>query len=70
MPNLWRGQLVHATQDVSHINKRQTTTVLKVTADFCPACNEAIMSMDEAEKYSKFIGEIKEQVNAQFVQPG
>jgi HTH-type transcriptional regulator/antitoxin MqsA len=28
------------------------------------------MSMEEAEKYGKFIGEFKEQVNAQFVQPG
>lgn len=44
--------LVHATRDVEYTYKDRTTVIPSVTGDFCQACGEVMLDLDEAERFS------------------
>jgi HTH-type transcriptional regulator/antitoxin MqsA len=63
------AKLVHDTRDVPFTYKGETTVIPSVTGDFCPACDEAIMDMAEADHYGEAVKAFKKQVNAAIVDP-
>lgn len=64
------AELVHDTRDVPYVYKGESTMMPAVTGDFCPACAECILDMEEAERYGLMVAEFNKQVNAAFVEPG
>ena len=61
--------LVHDTRDVTYTYKGETTVIPAMTGDFCPACAEAVLDMDQAEAYGEAIRVFNRQVNASIVDP-
>jgi HTH-type transcriptional regulator/antitoxin MqsA len=51
------AELVHDTRDVPHTYKGETTVIPAVTGDFCPACAELVLDMDEAERFGQLVRE-------------
>lgn len=68
-PNCGAATLVHDTRDLSYAYKGETTTIPAVTADWCPACGEAVMAIDESQRVSQAMLEFNKQVNAGLVDP-
>lgn len=52
-PNCGTATLVHDTRDLPYACKSETTTIPAVTADWCPACGEAVMDVDESQRVSQ-----------------
>ena len=63
------AQLVRETRDFSHSYKGETVVVPAVTADFCPACGEAILDYAESGRYSDAMFDLRKRVNAAVVDP-
>ena len=63
------AELVHDTRDLPYTYKGETTVIPTVTGDFCPACTEGVLDMNESERYGLMISSFHKQVNAAFVQP-
>lgn len=64
------AELVHGTRDLPYIYKGELTTLADVTGDFCPACGEAVLDIDEAGRSSALMREFGRQVNATMIDPG
>ncbi len=64
------AELVHDTRDMPYIYKGESTILHDVLGDFCPACGEAVLEMNEAERTSALMREFSKQVNASIVDPG
>lgn len=64
------AELTHDTRDVPYVYKGESTLIPSITGDFCPACAEVILDMQESERYGKFVSEFNKQVNAAIVDPG
>jgi HTH-type transcriptional regulator/antitoxin MqsA len=52
-----------------YIYKGETTTILSVTGDFCPACGEVVLNRECGDRYSDSIGQFQRQVNSEYVDP-
>lgn len=63
------AKLRRATRDLPYVYKGQTTSVPKVTGDFCKACGEVILDREQGDRYSAWIGRFQRQVNSSFVDP-
>lgn len=63
------AELVHDTRDLSHTYKGETTTIAKVTGDFCPACAESILDAAESDRVMRAMRDFSRQVNASIVDP-
>ena len=63
------AELVPDTRDMPYTYKGESTTVPSVTGDFCPACGEVVLTREQGDRYSEFIGSFQRQVNAAFVDP-
>ena len=63
------AKLRRDTRDVPYTYKGETTIVPAVTADFCPACGEALLDRAEGSRYSAAIMDFNKQVNAAIVDP-
>lgn len=68
-PNCGAATLVHDTRDLPYAYKGESTTIPAVTADWCPACVEAVMEVDESQRVSQAMLEFNKQVNAGLVDP-
>ncbi|MCC2638450.1 MAG: type toxin-antitoxin system MqsA family antitoxin [Moraxellaceae bacterium] len=68
-PNCGAATLVPDTRDLPYTYKDETTLLPAVTADWCPACGEAVMAMDESQRVSQAMLEFNKQVNAGLVDP-
>ncbi len=68
-PICGEAQLVHETRDLAHTYKGESTVIPMVRGDFCPACDEAILTVEDASRYSNLMGEFNKQVNAAIVDP-
>lgn len=68
-PNCGVASLVHDTHDLPYAYKGESTTIPAVTADWCPACGEAVMDMDVSQHVSQAMLEFYKQVNAGLVDP-
>lgn len=68
-PNCGAAELVHDTRDMPYTYKAETTSIPTVTGDFCPACGEAILPMEESIRTGALMLEFNKQVNAAIVDP-
>ena len=57
------AELVHDTRDMPYTYKGETTTLPQVTGDFCPACVESILDLNETGRTMRLMGEFKKQVS-------
>ena len=64
------AELVHDTRDMPYTYKGETTNLPQVTGDFCPACTESILDLNETGRSIRLMGEFNKQVNAAIVDPG
>ena len=69
-PHCGAATLVPDTRDLPYTYKGETTTIPAVVADWCPACGESVMAMDESQRVSQAMLEFNKQVNAGLVDPG
>ena len=58
------AELVHDTRDMPYTYKGESTTISAVTGDYCPACDEAILDVNESRRASATMREFSKQVNA------
>lgn len=65
-----QAELVHDTRDMLYVYKGESTTLPEVTGDFCPACGEVVLDMNEAERTGALMREFSKQVNASIIDPG
>lgn len=63
------AELVHATRDLTSAYKGETIVVPAVQADWCPACNEALMGPEESARVMQDIKAFQQRVNASLVDP-
>jgi HTH-type transcriptional regulator/antitoxin MqsA len=63
------AELVRDTRDMPYIYKGESTVVPALTGDYCPACAEVVLDMEEAERFGQQIREFNKQVNAAIVDP-
>jgi len=68
-PNCGAAKLVHDTRDLPYAYKGESTTLPQVTGDFCPACDESILSAAESRRTTQLMLAFSKQVNAAFVDP-
>ena len=60
------AKLVHGTRDVPYTYKGETTSILGVTGDFCPACAELILDKEEGQRFGAMVRKFNKHVNAAF----
>jgi HTH-type transcriptional regulator/antitoxin MqsA len=63
-PNCGAAELVHDTRDMPYIYMGEITTIPTVEADWCPACGESVMPMQESLRTSQAMLEFNEQVKS------
>lgn len=63
------AELVRDTRDMPYIYKGESTIIPALTGDYCPACAEVVLDMEEAERLGQQIREFSQQVNAAIVDP-
>src|SRR5690242_4861555 len=68
-PICGEAELVHDTRDIPYIYKGESTVIPSVTGDFCPACGESVLALDEARRLSSFMLDFNRQVDASYVEP-
>jgi HTH-type transcriptional regulator/antitoxin MqsA len=61
--------LVHDTRDVPYLYKGESTTIPRVTGEFCPVCGETVLDASESTRSSATMLEFNKQVNASMVDP-
>jgi HTH-type transcriptional regulator / antitoxin MqsA len=68
-PNCGVAELIHDTRDMPYTYKGESTIIPQVTGDFCPACGEGVLEIDEGRRASNLMLEFNKQVNASIVDP-
>jgi HTH-type transcriptional regulator/antitoxin MqsA len=63
------AELIHDTRDMPYTYKGETTLIQAVTGDYCPACAESLLDLDETDRVMKEMREFSKQVNAAIVDP-
>jgi HTH-type transcriptional regulator/antitoxin MqsA len=63
------AELIHDTRDMPYTYKGETTLIQAVTGDYCPACAESLLDVDETDRVMKEMREFSKQVNAAIVDP-
>lgn len=63
------AELVRDTRDMPYTYKGESTIIPALTGDYCPACAEVVLDMEEAERFGQQIREFNKQVNAAIVDP-
>jgi len=63
------AELVHDIRDIPYTYKGETTVIPMVTGDFCPACDEVVLTMAESNRVSALMLEFNKQVNASIINP-
>jgi len=63
------AELIHDTRDIPYTYKGEETVLPAIEGDFCPACGEIILDMENANKASCLMGEFNKQVNAAIIDP-
>ena len=68
-PACGAAKLIRDTRDFPYVYKGETTVIPGVTGDYCPACAEVVLDMDEADRFGRIVREFSKQVNAAIVDP-
>jgi len=55
-PSCGAAELIHDTRDIPYVYKGESTTILDVTGDFCPACGEVVLNREHGDRYSELLG--------------
>ena len=63
------AELVRDTRDMPYTYKGESTVIPALTGDYCPACAEVVLDMQEAERFDQQIRDFNKQVNAAIVDP-
>jgi HTH-type transcriptional regulator/antitoxin MqsA len=63
------AELIHDTRDIPYSYKGETTAILVVKGEFCPACAESILDAAESERVMREMQAFTRQVNAAIVDP-
>ena len=63
------AKLIRDTRDLPYTYKGETTVIPAVTGDYCPACAEVVLDMEQGERFGQLVGEFNKQVNAAIVDP-
>jgi len=61
--------LVHDTRDMPYTYKGETITIHDVVGDYCPECNEAVLSLAESIRTGEQMLQFNRDVNASRVDP-
>lgn len=68
-PTCAAAELMHDTRDIPYNYKGEATIIPAVTGDFCPACDESILEVEESRRTMNLMLEFNKQVNASIVDP-
>jgi HTH-type transcriptional regulator / antitoxin MqsA len=68
-PTCAAAELVYDTRDISYTYKGEATIIPAVTGNFCPACDESVLEMEESRRTMNLMLEFNKQVNASIVDP-
>ncbi|WP_297452100.1 type II toxin-antitoxin system MqsA family antitoxin [Ferrovum sp.] len=68
-PVCGEAELLHDIRDLPYTYKGETTLILAVTGDFCPACAESILDMVESDRVMREMRAFSKQINAAIVDP-
>ncbi|MCG2585973.1 type II toxin-antitoxin system MqsA family antitoxin [Massilia sp. TS11] len=63
------ADLTHDKRDLPYTYKGESTTILGVTGDFCPACDESLLDASESDRVMREMRAFSKQVNAAIVDP-
>lgn len=64
------AELVTEAQDMPYRYKGQELLIADVWGDYCPACGEGILALDESGRISDLMLAFNKQVNAEILDPG
>ena len=64
------AELIRDTRDLPYTYKGETTVIVAVRGDFCPACAESILDAAESNRVMREMQAFSKQVNAAIVDPG
>jgi HTH-type transcriptional regulator/antitoxin MqsA len=68
-PSCAAVELVYDTRDIPYTYKGESTLIPAVTGEFCPACDESILAVEESRRTMSLMLEFNKQVNASIVDP-
>ncbi len=68
-PICGKAKLVHGTRNVPYTYKGESTSLPKVTGDFCSACGEVVLDRSESIRVGAMMSAFNKQVNASIVDP-
>lgn len=68
-PSCAAATLLRETRDLTHVYKGQSTVIVNVTGDFCPACDEAVLDADQSRRVMDGMQAFNKLVNASLVDP-
>lgn len=63
------AELIRDTRDSPYEYKGESTVLPNVTGDYCPACGESILDMDETRRTMNLMLAFNKQVNASLIDP-
>jgi HTH-type transcriptional regulator / antitoxin MqsA len=63
------AELIHDTRDLSFTYKGETTVTTAVTGEFCPACTETVLDVQESKRVMGDMKAFSKQVNSAIVDP-
>ncbi|MFL9910595.1 type II toxin-antitoxin system MqsA family antitoxin [Paraburkholderia sp. RL17-337-BIB-A] len=61
-PNCGADELVRDTRNLRYVYEGKTAIFEAVTGDYCPACEEAVLDMDEATRIGQMMAEVRGQL--------
>ena len=62
-PNCGGAELIRDMRDLPYTYKGETTCVLSVTGDFCPACDEVVFVREQGDRYADWIAAFQRQLD-------
>lgn len=68
-PNCGEAYLVHEARDLPYTYKGKTTTLNGIVGDFCPTCNEGVLSPEAIDRFGQLVCEFQREVNSHSVTP-
>ena len=68
-PTCGAANLIHDTRDLPYAYKGEATVLPQVTGDFCPACDESVLDLQQSRRTMDLMNEFNRQVNAAIVDP-
>jgi HTH-type transcriptional regulator / antitoxin MqsA len=64
-----KTKLVHDTRDMPYTYKNESMVIPGVTGDYCTACGEVVLDINESRRVSDAMRDYSKQVNAAMVDP-